>query len=96
MLLSVGVGEGLFFAGQSHVVVKIVASPFEKELATTNPADRLIPAPQEAPLPQINPSEIPPQPDPTVFTSQQTPPPLSVPTNQNNPSISNKPEPEIF
>src|SRR3990167_3342860 len=39
LLLSVGVGEGLFFVGQSHVVVKIVASPFEKELATSNPAD---------------------------------------------------------
>ncbi|KKQ41209.1 MAG: Type IV secretory pathway VirB4 component-like protein [Candidatus Levybacteria bacterium GW2011_GWB1_37_8] len=31
LLMSVGVGEGLFFAGQSHVVVKIVAAPFEKE-----------------------------------------------------------------
>ncbi|OGH51143.1 MAG: hypothetical protein A3H17_03230, partial [Candidatus Levybacteria bacterium RIFCSPLOWO2_12_FULL_37_14] len=28
LLMSVGVGEGLFFAGQSHVVVKIVAAPF--------------------------------------------------------------------
>ncbi|KKQ37037.1 MAG: Type IV secretory pathway VirB4 component-like protein, partial [Candidatus Levybacteria bacterium GW2011_GWC2_37_7] len=37
LLMSVGVGEGLFFAGQSHVVVKIVAAPFEKELATSNP-----------------------------------------------------------
>lgn len=37
LLTSVGVGEGLFFAGQSHVVAKIVASPFETQLATTNP-----------------------------------------------------------
>ncbi len=39
LLLSAGVGEGLFFAGLSHVVVKVVAAPFEKELATTNPQD---------------------------------------------------------
>jgi type IV secretory pathway VirB4 component len=39
LLLSVGVGEGLFFAGQSHVVIKVVAAPFEKDLATSNPAD---------------------------------------------------------
>ncbi|MDO8583112.1 MAG: ATP-binding protein [bacterium] len=39
LLLSAGVGEGLFFAGQSHVVIKVVAAPFEKELATSNPQD---------------------------------------------------------
>jgi len=39
LLLSVGVGEGLFFAGLSHVVIKVVAAPFEKDLATSNPAD---------------------------------------------------------
>jgi conjugal transfer ATP-binding protein TraC len=39
LLLSVGVGEGLFFAGQSHVVLKIVAAQFEKELATSNPQE---------------------------------------------------------
>ena len=39
LLLSVGVGEGLFFAGQNHVVLKVVAAPYEKELATTNPED---------------------------------------------------------
>ncbi|HMM62050.1 MAG TPA: DUF87 domain-containing protein [Candidatus Saccharibacteria bacterium] len=31
------VGQGLFFAGQSHVHVQIEASPTEKELITTNP-----------------------------------------------------------
>jgi conjugal transfer ATP-binding protein TraC len=39
MIVSVGVGEGLFFAGQNHVVVKVVAAPYEKELATSNPQD---------------------------------------------------------
>jgi type IV secretory pathway VirB4 component len=31
------VGQGLFFAGQSHVHVQIEASPTEKDLITTNP-----------------------------------------------------------
>jgi len=40
-LLSTDVGEGLFFAGQSHVAMKIVASPDEYELVTTSPKDIL-------------------------------------------------------
>ena len=40
-LLSTDVGEGLFFAGQSHVAMKIVASPDEYELVTTSPKDLL-------------------------------------------------------
>ena len=39
LLLSSGVGEGLFFAGQSHVAIKIVAADFEKTLATSNPKE---------------------------------------------------------
>lgn len=31
------VGQGLFFAGQNHVHVQIVASPTEASLITTNP-----------------------------------------------------------
>jgi hypothetical protein len=33
-LLSTGVGEGLFFAGQSHVAIKVIAS--ENEFNTLN------------------------------------------------------------
>lgn len=33
------VGEGLFFAGLSHVVVRIIGSPTEEQLITTNPKD---------------------------------------------------------
>ncbi len=36
------VGQGLFFAGQNHVHVQIVASPTETELITTNPDDALM------------------------------------------------------
>ena len=33
------VGQGLFFAGQSHVHIQVVASPTETELITTRPED---------------------------------------------------------
>lgn len=39
LLLSVGVGEGLFFAGQSHVGIKSIAAPFEHEIVTSNPQE---------------------------------------------------------
>lgn len=35
------VGEGLFFAGLSHVVLRIIASPTEEQLITTNPQQLL-------------------------------------------------------
>lgn len=87
LLLSVGVGEGLFFVGQSHVVVKVAASPFEKDLATSNPQEikemqernalrQPTNAPQDSSAPPIDPAQ------PQAPTSQPT-----VPANQ---------EPEIF
>lgn len=41
LLLTAGVGDGLFFAGQNHVGIKVVASPFEHELITSNPQEIL-------------------------------------------------------
>jgi len=41
LLLSAGVGEGLFFAGQSHVGIKIIAASFENVVITSNPAEIL-------------------------------------------------------
>lgn len=41
LLLSAGVGQGLFFAGPTHVAMSIVASPEEHELITSNPAEIL-------------------------------------------------------
>ncbi|MEI8091050.1 MAG: hypothetical protein WCG98_02095 [bacterium] len=35
-LVSCGIGEGLMFAGNQHVSVKILASPTEKEFITTD------------------------------------------------------------
>ena len=34
------VGQGLFFAGQNHVHMQVIASETEEKLITTNPADR--------------------------------------------------------
>ena len=41
LLLSANIGEGLFFAGQSHVAIKVMAAPFEHELITSNPAETM-------------------------------------------------------
>lgn len=41
LLLSADVGEGLFFAGQNHVAIKILAAEFENELITSNPMEVL-------------------------------------------------------
>lgn len=41
LLLSVGVGQGLFFAGSTHVAMRVVASPEEHALITSNPAETL-------------------------------------------------------
>ena len=84
LLMSVGVGEGLFFAGQSHVVVKIVAAPFEKELATSNPQEvkemqernalyQSATAPQDISTPQVNPTESISQSNPIPEPSRQFP-----------------------
>lgn len=41
LLLSTTTGEGLFFAGQNHVGIKVVSAPFEHELITSNPKEVL-------------------------------------------------------
>ena len=40
-LLGAGIGEGLFFAGQNHVGMKIIAAPFEHSIITSNPEEVL-------------------------------------------------------
>jgi len=41
MLLGAGIGEGLFFAGLSHVGIKVLASQSEHNLITSNPEEIL-------------------------------------------------------
>jgi conjugal transfer ATP-binding protein TraC len=48
------VGQGLFFAGQNHVHIQVVASPTETGLITTNPAE--VQAIQQAAAVDLNPA----------------------------------------
>ena len=41
LLLSSSVGEGLFFAGQSHVALRSIAAPYEHAIITSNPEEIL-------------------------------------------------------
>jgi type IV secretory pathway VirB4 component len=41
LLLSADIGEGIFFAGPNHVAIRVVASPEEHQLITTNPSELL-------------------------------------------------------
>ncbi|MDP6704124.1 MAG: conjugal transfer protein TraC, partial [archaeon] len=41
LLLETDLGEGIFFAGQKHVAIKVVASPAEHDIVTTSPVDLL-------------------------------------------------------
>lgn len=41
LLLAADIGEGIFFAGPNHVAIRIVASPDEHMLVTTNPKEIL-------------------------------------------------------
>lgn len=38
-ILACGKGEGLFFAQGNHIALRVVASPAEHALATTDPAE---------------------------------------------------------
>ncbi|HVZ59077.1 MAG TPA: DUF87 domain-containing protein [Patescibacteria group bacterium] len=49
LLLSADIGEGLFFAGQNHVAIKVLGAPFEHEIITSNPAELLKQHPVTAP-----------------------------------------------
>ncbi|HOX96386.1 MAG TPA: ATP-binding protein [Candidatus Woesebacteria bacterium] len=50
LLLSAGVGEGIFFAGQNHVAIKVISSPDEHALATSKPSEILEARKQQAKL----------------------------------------------
>jgi len=39
LLLSAGIGEGLFFAGAAHAAIRVIASPAENALVTTKPQE---------------------------------------------------------
>jgi len=41
LLLGADIGEGIFFAGQNHVAIRVIASPDEHKLITSSPKDIL-------------------------------------------------------
>jgi len=78
LLLSAEIGEALFFAGQNHVAIKVVASPEEHALITTNPQELL----QRRALNATKP------PSPPPVTKPPSPPPSSPPSRSFSPSPS--------
>ena len=82
LLLSADIGEGLFFAGQSHVAMKVIAAPFEHTLITSNPQEILKMQEQEDVDQTIN--NVPPA-APTMPQEQQNTasPTTTTPSAQN-------------
>ncbi len=71
LLMAADVGEGLFFAGQNHVAIRVIASDFEHDLITTNPMELERRKQQQQQIPQ---SPLPPAP-PMANTSSGLPTP---------------------
>ena len=77
LLLAADVGEGLFFAGNNHVAIRVVASPDEHKLITTKPQEILERKPQPQPKPKPTPSPTPKQ--KPAFTTEEI--------SNSNPSV---------
>lgn len=93
-LLAAAVGEGLFFAGQNHVGIKVVAAPFEHSLITSNPEEIL--KQRENELEANPPSQ--PVTSPAAATAQAQPVVESSPTIMGfsqEPQIPNSPMPNV-
>lgn len=98
LLLSADVGEGIFFAGQNHVAIRILASEEEHRVITTNPEEILTkrksaafskpPTPPTPPTSESTPSPqttTPKPPDETQPPSPPTPSPLDPPGSSQLP-----------
>lgn len=108
LLQTAEIGEGLFFAGQNHVAIRVQASPEEHQLITTNPAEitkaeireKLGPQPQEVPQPLVKPeilADLPPKPaeplaPPPPGGLQAEPPDLSGILKQNEGVLPYRPQ----
>lgn len=92
LLLSADIGEGLFFAGQNHVAMKVLGAPFEHEIITSNPEELLkktqLQTPDEPLAAQPGP-ESPTQPETAPVQPEVTPPvPPTAPEPQPGPASS--------
>ena len=67
------VGQGLFFAGQSHVHIQVIASPTEAGLISTTPAQTqpTIEGEMEIQTPQVNPTPVAATPETQQITGVQ-------------------------
>ncbi len=77
LLLGAGIGHGIIFAGQNHVALKVVASPDEHQLITSDPREILAKKQAQAqtqPPPKTNPPPIPPVGAPPPSTSSPSAP----------------------
>ena len=86
LLLAADVGEGIFFAGPNHVAMRVVASPEEHQLVTTNPKEILARSSAKTPAPQReNQSSSPSSPAAFALPSFQNPEPPAPPTSNTPP-----------
>lgn len=100
LLLSADIGEGLFFAGQNHVGIKVVAAPFEHAFITSNPAEvaqskeasheESIEDLSQTPTESAHPQEItPPSSIPNPFMQPENPNPAPQPEIVAQPPVQN-------
>jgi len=102
LLLSADIGEGLFFAGQNHVAMKVLGAPFEHEIITSNPAE-IMHNQQIAEQAAVNdeieilpptPEQIAESPSPLPTAPEQTPPSVeAVLPGSPNVNLAGIPEP---
>lgn len=78
LLLSADIGEGLFFAGQNHVAIKVLAAPFEHDIVTSRPQE--LAAKQDTPT--IQPQQSPPPVVPVPPTPPSPPAQAAPPATQ--------------
>lgn len=90
LLLTADIGEGLFFAGQNHVAIKVLAAPFEHDIITSNPEEILANRPEQLP-PPLTPESLPETPithvapPPAAAPVETAPAPQSAPLGQPTP-----------
>ena len=95
------VGEGLFFAGLNHIIIRILASQTEAQLITTNPQQLAEQAAANAAAAPATPAYVPPpepvgQPPGVEAPPAAPPPPSAEPTAAapvSQPSVAPTPEP---
>ncbi len=79
LLLGADIGEGIFFAGQNHVAIRVIASPDEHKLITSSPKDLL--AMKKGKKPESKPID----PTPDAETKKKTSDQPNIPQQRQSP-----------